>query len=118
MSEVYILQNQDNLFLGKKRAWLDGRELTSLYRTPNKDEAINEMCEVNTKDYIQRIHLVLCPIDAKKLPIIDPEIMPEPLPSLDDEASMPLNFNDNTSDTDMQSNVDADASETETSVNA
>lgn len=92
MPEVYILQNQDNLFLGKKRTWLDGRELTALYRTLNKDEAINEMCETNSKDYTQRIHLVPCPIDAKKLPVIDPEIMPEPLPILDDEASMPLDF--------------------------
>lgn len=92
MPEVYILQNQDNLFLGKKRTWLDGRELTALYRTLNKDEAINEMCETNSKDYTQRIHLVPCSIDAKKLPVIDPDIMPEPLPILDDEASMPLDF--------------------------
>ncbi len=92
MIKVYILQNQSSLFLGKQRTWLDGREPTGLYRTTNKDEAVNEMCEVNTKDYTQRIHLVLCPTDAKKLPIIDPDILPEPLPVIDDKASIALDF--------------------------
>lgn len=108
MSKVYILQNQDNLFLGKKRTWLDGRELVGLFRTPNKDVAINEMCETNTKDYTQRIHMVLCSVDDKKLPIIDPEIMPEPLPKLDDQASMPLDFKAETQDSEPapQNNVE------------
>lgn len=77
MSEVYILQNQARLFLGKQKDWLDGRDPGSLYKTPHKDEAINLMFEVSSKDYTQRIHAVSCGVSEKGLPVIPEDIMPE-----------------------------------------
>ncbi len=82
MSEIFILQNQHNLFLGKQNNWLDGRDLNALYKTPHKDEAINQMVEASSKDYTQRIKIISCPPNEKGLPSIDPEILPEPLPKL------------------------------------
>ena len=80
MSELFILQNQDKLFLGKQNIWLDGRDLNALFKTAYKDEAINQMFEASSKDYKQRIKVVTCAANEKGLPAIDPEIMPEPLP--------------------------------------
>lgn len=80
MSELFILQNQDRLFLGKQNNWVDGRDLNALFRTAHKDEAINQMFEASSKDYRQRIKVVTCPLNDKGLPAIDPEIMPDPLP--------------------------------------
>jgi hypothetical protein len=80
MSDIYILQNQDQLFLGKQREWLDGREPGSLFKTPHKDEAVNQMVETTAKDFTQRITVLLCPANDKGLPIIDPELLPPPLP--------------------------------------
>ena len=80
MSELFILQNQDKLFLGKQNIWLDGRDLNALFKTAHKDEAINQMFEASSKDYKQRIKVVTCAVNDKGLPAIDPEIMPEPLP--------------------------------------
>jgi hypothetical protein len=80
MSELFILQNQDKLFLGRQNNWLDGRDLAALYKTPYKDEAINQMVEASAKDYRQRIKMVSCGANEKGLPVIDPNIMPEPLP--------------------------------------
>jgi hypothetical protein len=80
MNDIFILQNQDNLFLSKQNTWVDGRELGILFKTPHKDEAVNQLCEVSAKDYTQRIKLVECTANEKGLPIIDPAIMPEPLP--------------------------------------
>lgn len=77
MSEVYILQNQARLFLGKQKDWLDGRDPGSLYKTPHKDEAINQMFEVSSKDYTQRIHTVSCSVSEKGLPVIPQDILPE-----------------------------------------
>lgn len=80
MSELFILQNQDKLFLGRQNNWLDGRDLAALYKTAHKDEAINQMVEASSKDYKQRIKILSCSANEKGLPLIDPELMPEPLP--------------------------------------
>lgn len=82
MSELYILQNQEKLFLGKQNNWVDGRDLAALYKTAHKDEAINQMFEASSKDYKQRIKVISCSANEKGLPLIDPELMPEPLPKL------------------------------------
>lgn len=80
MSELYILQNQDKLFLGKQKDWLDGRDRNSLYKTPHKDEAVNQRAEISAKDYTQRISLLICPVDERGLPVIDPEDLPPAQP--------------------------------------
>ncbi|UTF58876.1 hypothetical protein [Gilvimarinus sp. DA14] len=88
MSEVYIIQNQDKLFLGKQRTWLDGRDPAALYRSPHKDEAVNEKFEVNAKDYSQRVKLVACALNERGQPAIDPDILPPPLPK--EKETQPL----------------------------
>ena len=79
-NHVYIIQNQDKLLLGRQRQWLDGREPGALYKTPHKDEAVNEMFEINARDYSQRLVLVHCPLNDKGLPHLDPSTLPPPLP--------------------------------------
>ncbi|MEJ2416730.1 MAG: hypothetical protein P8Y45_07335 [Exilibacterium sp.] len=73
MSQVFILQNQHKQFLSKQLDWADGRDAGSLYKTPHKDEALNQMFEVNAKDYSQRIKLLTCDVTGKGLPVIDVE---------------------------------------------
>lgn len=82
MSELFILQNQDKLFLGRQNNWLDGRDLAALFKTAHKDEAINQMFEASSKDYTQRIKVLTCSANEKGLPLIDPELLPEPLPKV------------------------------------
>lgn len=79
-NDVFIIQNQDKLFLGKQGAWLDGRDPGALYKTPHKDEAVNEMFETTARDYSQRLSLVNCPLNDRGQPLIDPTILPPPLP--------------------------------------
>lgn len=80
MSDLFILQNQDRLFLGKQKDWLDGRDLGALFKTPHKDEAINQLVEVSAKDYTQRVKLLVCAPNEKGLPSIDEADLPAPLP--------------------------------------
>ncbi len=80
MQELFLLQNQDKLFLSKQSEWVDGRDLSVIYKTEHKDEALNQLFETNTKDYGQRIHIISCPANEKRLPQIDPDILPPPIP--------------------------------------
>jgi len=80
MSDCFILQNQHKLFLGKHNNWVDGQDANALFKTPYKDEAINQKVEVSAKDFTQRIQILSCPLNDKGLPELDPALLPEPLP--------------------------------------
>lgn len=80
MNQTFILQNQDKLFFGKNKEWVDGYDANSLFKTEHKDEAVNQMVEISSKDYTQRVKVIACNLDEKGLPLIDIEIMPAPLP--------------------------------------
>jgi hypothetical protein len=80
MTEIFILQNQQNLFWGKAKEWVDGYDANAVFKTPHKDEAINQMVELSAKDFMQRIKMIAAEADEKGVPVIDPSIMPEPLP--------------------------------------
>ncbi len=86
-NQVYILQNQDKLFLSKQREWVDGRDLQVIFKTKHKDEALNQSFEATSKDYSLRIQLVSCPSKPNGLPEIDPDILPPPLPKIAAEDS-------------------------------
>ena len=82
MNQTFILQNQDKLFFGKNKEWVDGYDANAVYKTLHKDEAVNQMFEITSKDYKQRVKVLSCDLDEKALPIIDSEIMPAPLPKV------------------------------------
>ena len=115
MNTVYLLQNQDKLILNRNREWTDARDLKSLYQTPHKDEGINQKVEVNAKDYTQRIHLLECELNEKKLPIIAPEAMPAPLPEQPKGEGEQASLID--AESTLSQNDDADIQEPEASNN-
>ena len=78
--QLFILQNQDKYFLGKDNQWVDGTEPKDLFKTPHRDIAINHLFEVNAHDVEQRIQILACAIEGRSNPVIDPAIMPPPLP--------------------------------------
>ena len=82
MNQTFILQNQDKHFFGKNKEWVDGYDANTVFKTLHKDEAINQMVEISSKDYKQRVKVIACDLDEKGLPIIDTEIMPAPLPKV------------------------------------
>lgn len=79
MNEIFLLQNQDKLFLSKQNEWVDGRDPGCLYKARHKDEALNHLFEVNAKDYSQRIHVLSCPIKSNGFPQIDSADLPPPV---------------------------------------
>jgi len=80
MAQTFILQNQDKLFFGKSKEWVDGYDANAVFKTPHKDEAVNQMFEITSKDYQQRVKVLACELDEKALPVIPGDIMPAPLP--------------------------------------
>jgi hypothetical protein len=77
MSQLYILENQDGLFLGRQGVWVEAREVAAMFKTVYKDEAVNQMVETSSKDYTQRIKIVHCGANEKGLPIVPDRIRPD-----------------------------------------
>ena len=73
---MYILQNQDGYFLAKSGEWVDGREPSQLFKTNHHDEAVNQLFEVNSRDYSLRITMMICEPNTKGQPIIPEDQLP------------------------------------------
>ena len=63
MSSVFVIRNQNGHYLGKQQQWLDGRDRRLLYRTPHRDEAVNVVFELSSKDIYLRAEPLLCELD-------------------------------------------------------
>lgn len=66
---VFIVKNQAGLFLNKQQEWVEGGDRQTLYRTAHRDEAVNTVFEVSSKDVYLRAEVVACPVDSKGQPL-------------------------------------------------
>jgi hypothetical protein len=67
---VFVVKNQHGQYLSKQQEWLDGTDNQSLYRTRHRDEAINTVFEVSSRDIYLRAESVVCELDAKGNPAL------------------------------------------------
>lgn len=71
MGQVYVVSNQDGLFISKHKEWLDGRDTKLLFRCEHKDEAINMVFELSSKDIYLRAEAITVDLDEKKQPVVE-----------------------------------------------
>ena len=88
MNQVFVVSNQNGHFASKQKEWVDGREPKLLFRSPHKDEAINLVFELSSKDIYLRAEATSVDLDEKKQPIVEVTnpIEPEEVPP---EAELP-----------------------------
>ena len=82
MTKVFVVSNQQGLFANKHKEWVDGREAKSLFRSPHKDEAINWVFELSSKDISVRAEAISVELDDKKQPVV--EVSAEPVIATED----------------------------------
>lgn len=71
MSKLFVIRNQDNLYLSKQGEWLNGSEVQPLFRTPHHDIALNTMIEHNAKDISLRGDILNVDSTEKGQPIVE-----------------------------------------------
>lgn len=71
MTSVFVVKNQLGQYLNKQQEWVDGSDSHTLLRTLHKDEAINTVFEVSSRDIYLRAEAFACELDAKGNPIVD-----------------------------------------------
>lgn len=84
MSTIYVIRNQRNHYLGRHGEWLDGSHVPALFRTAHRDAAVNELVEVNLRDFDLRGEIIACEADDSGYPVVEvlnPIPKPEPEPA-------------------------------------
>ncbi len=71
MSELFIVRNHNDHYLGKNNEWVDGSEPRALFRSAHRDDAVNSCFEVSSKDPALRARVESCEADSKGLPKIE-----------------------------------------------
>jgi len=70
-NSVFVIRNHENRYLTKKHKWRSGNDKNILYRTSEKDIALNELIEVNAKDIMARLQLIVCELDERDQPLVE-----------------------------------------------
>jgi len=70
MQQLYVVTDQRGLFVNKQKEWVDGSEVKTLFRTLHKDEAINLVFELSSKDINLRAEVLLVEQDNNKQPTV------------------------------------------------
>jgi len=102
MKTVFVISNQQGLFLGKQGQWLDDSEPAAAWRTPHRDIALNHLIENNARDIEQRLVLLQCPLNEKDIPLLgDAEPARRSAPVTFDEPETAPTDDEDTADTEV-----------------
>ena len=86
MSDVFVIRNQLGHYWGKGKAWVDGSQPRLVQRTPHRDEAVNTLFELSSKDVDLRGEVVAAGLSERGEPLIEPSQVPLPLEPTAEEA--------------------------------
>ena len=70
-NQVFVIRNQDQLYLDRHGQWCSGDEPRQLYSSRHHDEALNTLIELNARDISLRGQVIAVPLDDKKQPLLD-----------------------------------------------
>ena len=87
MNHEYLLKNQHGAYLEKSGGWIESTTAKTLFRTPFKDEAVNQKVEIIVKNPDQRIEIVQL---DQPMPVVasEPNAQPSDLPEAPQDASV------------------------------
>ncbi len=87
MTDVFVIRNQLGHFWGKSKAWVDGSQPRLVLRTKHRDEAVNTLFELSSKDFELRGDVVATQLGERGEPVIEPSQIPLPMDTaLEEEA--------------------------------
>ena len=91
MTEAYVIRNQLGHYWGKSKAWVDGSQPRLVLRTKHRDEAVNTLFELSSKDFELRGDVIAVELSERGEPMIEPSQNPLPL---EPETQDPTHSND------------------------
>ena len=84
MSTVFIVSNHHGHYWGRGKRWVDGQDSSRVLALTHRDEAVNSVFELSSKDVLLRCDILTLNLVDGKLPKL--EVSSIPLPDAEDEA--------------------------------
>ena len=89
MKTIFVIRNQNQHYLGRHGDWLDSSHVPALFRTEHRDAAVNQLVEVNMRDFSLRGEIIACEADEGGYPAVEVlNPIPEPEPAAEPEAPL------------------------------
>ena len=86
MSDVFVIRNQLGHYWGKGKLWVDGREAKAVMRSRHRDEAVNTLFELSSRDVELRGEVVAVDVDPRGEPVVEPSQVPLPVAAAQDDG--------------------------------
>ncbi len=87
MNDVFVIQNQLGHFWGKKKLWVDGSDGRLVMRVKHRDEAVNTLFELSSKDIELRGEICAATLSNRGEPMV--EVSDIPLPQVPEDQPLP-----------------------------
>lgn len=81
MSEVFLLKNQHGAYLERSGEWVDPMQSKTLFRTPHRDEAINQKVELAVKNAELRVEIAAAKVSPEGKLLIQDYVAPLEMPA-------------------------------------
>jgi hypothetical protein len=78
MSDVFVIRNQHGHYWGKGKEWVSGDEPRAVVRARHRDEALNTLFELSSRDIDLRGEVIGVALSARGEPDIEPSQIPIP----------------------------------------
>ncbi len=85
MSTVHIVRNQDGHYWGRGKRWVDGRETAKVLTYDHRDEAVNTVFELSSKNIELRCEVMDLSSEDDKLPKLVVSDIPLPEEATDEQ---------------------------------
>ncbi len=76
MTEVFVIRNQLGHYWGKSKTWVDGTEARAVMRAKHRDEAVNTLVELSSKDFELRGEIVAAELSERGEPMVQASEIP------------------------------------------
>ena len=79
MTDVFLIRNQLGHYWGKSKTWVDGSQPRLVQRTPHRDEAVNTLFELSSRDVDLRGEVVAAELGERGEPVVEVSQIPLPM---------------------------------------
>jgi len=86
MTEVFVIRNQLGHYWGKSKTWVDGSQPRLVQRTPHRDEAVNTLFELSSRDIDLRGEVLSAGLSERGEPVIEASKIPLPMETAEEHV--------------------------------
>ncbi len=79
MADLFVIRNQLGHYWGKGKHWVDGSDARTVKRTAHRDDAVNTLFELSSKDIELRGEVLQVAATERGDPVIEPSQIPLPM---------------------------------------